>query len=103
MPNIFITPAAEDDLINIWIYIARDNPKAADRTFQAAEATFELLAEMPSIGVSYWTTHPKLKDVKFFPVKNFSDYIVYYRELTECIEIVRVLHARMKKNLWLEN
>ena len=103
MPNIFITPAAENDLINIWIYIARDNPKAADRTFQAAEETFELLAEMPSIGVSYWTTHPKLKDLKFFPVKKFSNYIVYYRELTEGIEIVRVLHARMKKDLWLES
>ena len=95
MPNISITPAAEDDLINIWIYIARDNPKAADRTFQAAEETFGLLTEMPSIGVSYWTTHPKLKGLKFFPVKNSSNYIVYSRELTEGIEIVRVLHARM--------
>ena len=103
MPNIFITPAAENDLVNIWVYIARDNPKAADRTFQAAEETFGLLAEMPSIGVSYWTTHPKLKGLKFFPVKKFSNYIVYYRELNEGIEIVRVLHARMKKDLWLES
>ena len=103
MPNIFITPAAENDLVNIWVYIARDNPKAADRTFQAAEETFGLLAEMPSIGVSYWTTHPKLKGLKFFPVKKFSNYIVYYRELSEGIEIVRVLHARMKKSLWLES
>ena len=58
------------------IYIARDNSKAADKTFQAAEETFELLAKMPSIGVSYWATHPKLKGLKFFPVKNFSNYIV---------------------------
>ena len=103
MPNILITPAAENDLINIWVLIARDNPKAADKTFQAAEETFELLAEMPSIGVSYWTTNPKLKGLKFFPVKKFSNYIVYYRELNEGIEIVRVLHARMKKSLWLES
>lgn len=103
MPKIFITPAAENDLINIWNYIARDNPEAADRTFQAAEETLELLAEMPGIGVSYWTTHPKLKGLKFFPVKKFSNYIVYYRESTVGIEVVRVLHARMKKNLWLES
>lgn len=32
MPKILITPAAENDLINIWVYIARDNPEAADRT-----------------------------------------------------------------------
>lgn len=31
MSKILITPAAEDDLINLWVYIARDNPSAADR------------------------------------------------------------------------
>ena len=34
MPKILITPAAEDDLINIWIYIVRDNPEAVDRTIK---------------------------------------------------------------------
>jgi plasmid stabilization system protein ParE len=46
MPSILITPAAENDLVNIWLYIARDNQDAADRVYQAAEKTFEsLLAE----------------------------------------------------------
>lgn len=42
--SIVITPAAENDLINIWLYIARDNQEAADRCYQAAEKTFETLA-----------------------------------------------------------
>jgi toxin ParE1/3/4 len=64
MPGIFIPPAAENDLTDIWIYIARDNPNPADRTFLAAEDTFELLAEMPSIGVSYLTT---IRSMPYFP------------------------------------
>jgi toxin ParE1/3/4 len=98
MSKIFITPAAESDLINIWIYIARDNPEAANRTYQAAQKTFETLANTPSIGTAHWTPRAKLKGLRFFPVKQFHNYIVYYRETQEGIEIVRVLHARMDKN-----
>lgn len=101
MPQILITPAAESDLINIWLYIARDNPDAADRTYQAAQDTFEKLADMPTIGTLYRTRHPQLKGLRFFPVKRFYNYIVYYREIKDGIEIVRVLHSRMDKNLRL--
>lgn len=102
MPKIFITPAAQDDLINIWVYIARDNPEAAIRTYQAAEKTFETLATMPSIGTTYWATRAKLKGLRFFPVKQFHNYVIYYRETPKGIEIVRVLHARMDKDRRLE-
>ena len=101
MPQILITPAAESDLINIWLYIARDNPDAADRICQAAQVTFETLADMPTIGALYWTSHPQLKGLRFFPIKRFNNYIVYYREIKDGIEIVRVLHSRMDKNLRL--
>lgn len=97
MPKILITPAAENDLVNIWVYIARDNPVAADRTYQAAEKTFEAIAAMPGIGTAYWTARTKLQGLRFFPVKNFQNYVIYYREISEGIEIVRVLHARMDK------
>jgi toxin ParE1/3/4 len=76
MPKILITPAAEDDLINIWIYIARDNPEAADRTYQAAEKTFETLAAMPEIGTVYWTKRAKLKGLRFFPIKQFQYHLL---------------------------
>ena len=102
MPKILITPAAEDDLINIWVYIARDNPEAADRTYQAAEKTFETLAAMPEIGTLYWTQRSRLKGRRFFPVKQFHNYVIYYREIADGVEIVRVLHARMEKNRRLE-
>jgi toxin ParE1/3/4 len=33
MPVIKRTAQAEEDMIDIWIYIAQDNPAAADRLF----------------------------------------------------------------------
>ena len=71
--------------------------EAADRTYQAAENTFETLAAMPEIGTVYWTQRAKLKGLKFFPVKQFHNYVIYYREITDGVEIVRVLHAHMEK------
>ena len=38
-------PAAEEDLINIWVYVARGNQGAADRVYEAAEGTFELFVD----------------------------------------------------------
>ncbi len=72
MPSVLITPAAEEDLINIWIYIARDNEEAADRVYKAAENTFELLADFPGIGTPYHPRRTQLKGVRFFQIKNFT-------------------------------
>ena len=40
MPTILITPAAESDLITLWVYIARDNRVAADKVYEAVEQPF---------------------------------------------------------------
>ncbi|MBB5348044.1 type II toxin-antitoxin system RelE/ParE family toxin [Desulfoprunum benzoelyticum] len=97
MAEIHITPAAENDLITIWLYIARDNPEAADRVYQAVEDTFESLASLPHIGPSYQSKRAQLKGVRFFSVSKFQSYVIYYREYPKGIEIIRVLHAHMNK------
>ncbi|MFH0727551.1 MAG: type II toxin-antitoxin system RelE/ParE family toxin [Pseudomonadota bacterium] len=102
MPAILITPAAENDLINLWVYIARANPAAADRIYQAVEKTFETIASMPGIGAVYQTQRAKLRDLRFFPIKHFPHYLIYYRLITNGIEIIRVLHAHMEKHKRLE-
>ena len=53
MVSILVTPAAENDLVNIWLYIARDNQDAADRGYQAAETTFQSLLAAPRMGILY--------------------------------------------------
>jgi len=102
MAAILITPAAENDLVNIWLYIARDNQDAADRVYQAAENTFESLLTAPRMGSLYQSKRAKLEGVRFFPVSKFQNYVIYYREHPQGIEIVRVLHAHMDKKKRLE-
>lgn len=41
---------AEDDLIAIWLYIARDNEAAADRVLDRIEARCQQLAAYPYSG-----------------------------------------------------
>jgi toxin ParE1/3/4 len=38
------TARAEEDLIDIWLYVAQDNPGAADRLLNEIEEKFPLLA-----------------------------------------------------------
>ena len=102
MTRIIITPAAESDLVNIWLYIARDNPVAAENVYQAAEDTLKTLAAMPSLDALYRPRRSQLKGVRFFPVGKFQNYVLYYREQLESIEIIRVLHAHMDKRRRLE-
>ncbi len=102
MPSILITPAAEEDLVTIWAYIARDNEAAANRVYKAAEETFKLLAHSPGIGTPYHPRRIQLKGVRFFPINKFHSYLIYYREQPNCIEIIRVLHAQMERHTRLE-
>jgi toxin ParE1/3/4 len=97
MASILITPAAENDLVNIWLYIARDNQDAADRVYLAAEKTFECLLASPGMGTLYQGKRPQLEGMRFFPVSKFQNYVIYYRDHPQGIEIVRVLHAHMDK------
>lgn len=103
MPRILITPAAEDDLVNLWVYIARENRSAADRVYDAVGETITELASMPTIGALYRPKRTRLEGIRLFPVKRFQNYIIYYRPIADGIEIIRVLHTRMERNRKLEN
>lgn len=81
------SPKAEEDLIDIWLYIAEDQPINADRFLDSLNDSIELLAETPGMGVE----RPNLyKGIKSYPVGN---YILYYRVNASELELVRVLSA----------
>jgi plasmid stabilization system protein ParE len=50
MSRIRITPLAEQDLVEIWYFIAQDDPVAADRLLDLLEEQYELLADNPHMG-----------------------------------------------------
>ena len=81
------------DLPDIYAFIARDDPAAAERVLDAVEKTFDRLAEQPDSGVSYPTRNPKLQALRMLPVIGFHDYLVFYRVETERVRILYVTHG----------
>lgn len=66
MASIILTAKAEEDLLDIWLYIAADNP--------------EIGPARPDIAPEF----------RYFPV---GGYLILYRLVKGNVEIVRVVHG----------
>ena len=87
MPTVKRTRQSEDDLLEIWRFIALDNPAAADRVLDRIERTIGLLARHPLMGPA----RPDLrKDLRYFVS---GRYLIFYRPNSGGVEIVRVIHG----------
>src|SRR5688572_22672027 len=90
--RLLIRPQVYWDLDEIAAHIQKDNPHAAIRFIESAEATFQSLVEMPGMGGRYCVRNPRLQSLRCFPVKGFSNHLVFY-QADDPIEIIRVLHG----------
>lgn len=78
-------PRAEDDLVEIWTYIAEEDEAAADRLLGKIEAALKMLVAHPEAG----RVRPELlPDLRSFPV---GRYILFYVATDSGIELIRVL------------
>ena len=86
MPNkIRRSPRVRLDLIDIWTYIAQDNPDAADGLLDRFEEVMGRLAERPLMG----RKRPELGEaLRSFPIRN---YVIFYLPNDEGVEIIRIL------------
>lgn len=81
------TVAADQDLDEIWIYIAVDSDAAADRLVDRIVAAEDRLAEFPNLG----RLRPDLaEDVRSWAV---GDYVILYRLTADEILVARILHG----------
>jgi toxin ParE1/3/4 len=84
---------AKADLIEIADYIAEDNPEAAERFLDAAEAAFAMIASLPSVGRTFRFQSTRAQGLRGWPVEGFARYLIVYRADDSLIEIVRVVHG----------
>jgi len=87
MSQYRVSDVTRSDLEAIWLFIAQDNPEAADRFIRAVVSRFPMLASMPKAGRQREELSARLRS---FPVGN---YVIFYRPMENGIEIVRVLHG----------
>ena len=91
--RILITPKADQDLDDIYNFIAQNNPDIALKFFDAARQTFNQLAQNPEIGAIYEVSKPELQGLRRWRVRKFDKYMIFYRYDDDLLEIVRILYA----------
>lgn len=90
MAEILKTPAARADLVEIWSFIANDDPDSADQFLDHIEEVLHRLSSNPGIGRRRESLGPNIRSL---PVGN---YVVYYQPMPDAestIRLVRVLHG----------
>lgn len=91
--RILRRPRAKQDLLEQALFIADDNPNAAERFLDAAEAAFARLLEMPEIGAVKEYRNERLAGLRLWHIPGFERHLIFYRPIEAGIEIVRVLDA----------
>ena len=79
-----------DDLREIGQRIAKDNPDAAGRFFDAAKEAFELVARHPAIGR---LRSFSLSGLRSWVVPGFENYVIFYLPTSDEVQILAVLHG----------
>ena len=88
MAKARFTASAETDLIELWLFIAEDNPLAADNVVDAIYRSAQLLAEQPMMG----RARPELATgLRSFPTQ--TPYILFhFPNDAGGIIVARILH-----------
>ncbi len=92
MKELFVTRAAEADLLEIWTYLFEKSPEAADRIVDEITDKYDLLCQFPSMGRRRAELGAHYRS---FPVGN---YVIFYRVMDTRLEISRVLHGARDLN-----
>jgi toxin ParE1/3/4 len=91
--KFLLDPGVEDELWAIWAFIAEDNPDAATGLVDAAYETFRMLAANPELGRQRRFRNPRLRNVRSFRVSGFDNYLIFYRAVSEGIQVLHVYHG----------
>ena len=85
--KLIISDEATADLADIWAYISRDSPNAADSFVDRLWHRCRQLTEMPGIGRRRDELIPGLRSLPE------GRYLIFYRPFPGQVEIVRILSA----------
>jgi toxin ParE1/3/4 len=92
---IVVRPRADRDIDDIFAFLRRGSPDAAERFLDAIETVRRLLCENPGIGSArHAEICPELPcPLRFYPLADFPRILVYYMERPDALEVVRIWDA----------
>jgi toxin ParE1/3/4 len=92
--RLIVKDRATQDLRHLANYIlVNGNTDVAVKFLSAAEATFTQLVKTPGIGKVAQLVVSRLGEIRQWRIKDFQDYLIFYRIEDTTIEILRVFHG----------
>ena len=92
--RLIVKDRATQDLRHLANYIlVNGNTDVAVKFLSAAEATFAQLVKTPGIGKVAQLVVSRLGEIRQWRIKDFQDYLIFYRIEDTTIEILRVFHG----------
>jgi toxin ParE1/3/4 len=88
--SLLVKSPVWDDLREIGLRIAQDNPDAADRFLTAAEESFEFLRRYPRVGRLRSFSVP---GVRSWVIPQFQNYLIFYLPTATEVQVLAVLHG----------
>ena len=92
MARLLVREQVWSDLEELGTFIAKDNTAAASEVVRRLRLSFEQLARMPKLGrivKKIQTT----EELRMWLSPAFHNYLIFYRELPDGVDIVRMLHG----------
>lgn len=90
---VILRPEAEQDLISARDWYDQQRAGLGDEFVAEVSVVFDRLAATPKLFAAIW------QDVRACRVRRFP-YVVYYRVLADCVEILAVLHGSRDPSAW---
>lgn len=85
---------ATQDLRQAANYIlVNGDSDSASRFLESIETTFKQLATTPGMGKKMRSLSPRLGEIRQWRVKDFNDYLIFYRIQEQEVDIIRLLHG----------
>lgn len=97
MADVIVSHRAEEELREIWRWIALDSPDAADRVLLRIDAKLQALRDFPDIGTIRDDIRPGVRMLVE------GNYLLLYehREVDGLVELVSVVDGRRDLGEWL--
>jgi len=90
---VVLRPEAEEDLYEAHAWYERQQSGLGGRFIDQVSAAFDRLSERPGMYALVW------EDVHTCRLHTFP-YLIYYRVLTDRIEVLAVLHGSREPTTW---
>lgn len=100
----FLFQSAVVDIQGLHAYFEeRQSAPLAERFVSAVFAAIGYVAEFPEMGAIHQTRNKQLVDVRYWTIREFPNYVIYYRTDGKRLMVMRVVHGARKVNKLLRD